>query len=331
VRTVFFRRQWSEAFKWSGGLARWLRQHAGDFDVVDVHAVFSHSSISAGAACRRHGVPYVIRPHGALDPWSLRQKAWQKRALRRTGVDQLLRGAAAVQYTTPVERALAEAQWRGMAPGVVVPLAVADEFFSRPPATPAQPPYVLVLSRLHEKKNLHVLIQAFHAIAQAGALDDWRLRIAGDGEPAYVDALRRQAQDGPAATRIEFVGWVGGKAKHQLLEGARVFASPSHQENFGISLVEAMAVGVPVLVSPGVNLAPEISRSLAGWVAEPSESALAETLRSIAADPEERDRRALAARALASRFRWPAVIAPLLELYDRAAVQAGRRASEALA
>src|SRR5205085_1067284 len=71
VPAIFFSRQWSEAYKYSRPLAHWLDAHVGDFDVVHIHAVFSHACLAAAKACRKRGVPYVVRPLGTLDPWSL--------------------------------------------------------------------------------------------------------------------------------------------------------------------------------------------------------------------------------------------------------------------
>src|SRR5690242_6756974 len=75
VPAVFFNRTFSESFKYSPGLARWLRRHVTEFDVVHIHAVLSHTCLSAASACRTHRVPYILRPLGTLAPWSLRQKA----------------------------------------------------------------------------------------------------------------------------------------------------------------------------------------------------------------------------------------------------------------
>ena len=78
VPTIFFRRQWSEAFKYSQPLAQWLQKHAGEFDVIHIHAVFSHACLAAGRAARKWRVPYIVRPLGTLAPWSLEQKSRRK-------------------------------------------------------------------------------------------------------------------------------------------------------------------------------------------------------------------------------------------------------------
>jgi len=151
---IFFRRQVSEAFKWSRPLGACLNQHVADFDVVHVHAVFSHSSIAAGRACRARRVPYIVRPLGTLDPWSVRRKRLQKTILFRLGVDDLLSGAAAMHYTSDEEQRLAESVVPGLRRGVVVPLGIDDEYFESrvDPTFVSEEPYALSISRLHEKK-----------------------------------------------------------------------------------------------------------------------------------------------------------------------------------
>jgi glycosyltransferase involved in cell wall biosynthesis len=319
VPVIFFPRHLGERFKWSRGMAGWLDGQVSGFDLVDIHAIFSHSSLAAGGAAARHGIPYVVRPHGMLDPWSLSRRRWQKRVLLGAGVRRLLARAAAIQYTTAEERRLAEAAFAWLPAGTVVPLGIDDELFAveRPAGTVPPTPYVLALSRLDAKKGLDLLIQAFHEAAQAPSLAGWRLVIAGDGSPAYVAHLHRLAGQGAARDRIGFPGWVQGAAKAALLAGAGLFAAPSQQENFGVSVAEALACRVPLLVTPGVNLAGEAEAAGAAWVVRPETGAIRDALLAAAADPGERARRGLAAARFAARFRWPAAVAHLMDLYER--------------
>ena len=126
VPTIFFRRQFSEAFKYSRDLARWLNEHVSSFDVVHIHAIFSHSSIAAARACIQKGIPYIVRPLGSLDPWSLKQKRFAKNVLWRMGVKRMLSHASAVHYTASEEKRRAE-QGLGINSGMVVPLGVHQE------------------------------------------------------------------------------------------------------------------------------------------------------------------------------------------------------------
>src|SRR5262249_52122164 len=91
-RTVFFSRPYSEAFKYSMPLARWLESSAEQFDVAAIHAVFSHSSLAAARACRRSAVPYIVRPLGSLSSWSLNQKPMRKWLFWQLGVKDMLQG-----------------------------------------------------------------------------------------------------------------------------------------------------------------------------------------------------------------------------------------------
>lgn len=317
VPTIFFRRQLTESFKWSAPLARWVRTHAREFDLVHIHAVFSHSSLAAGRACRAARMPYVVRPLGTLDPWSLDRHPRRKRLLMALGVRRLLVGAAAIHYTAPQEQRLAEQRLPWLPHGIVAPLGVGEELFEPAPTGEiAREPALLTMARLDSKKGIDVLIEAFHTLAGERSLSNWRLIIAGDGAPDYVNALRTLADAGLARTRIEFRGWVGGDARRDLLRAVRLFALPSQQENFGIALVEAMACGVPVIVSPGVNLAAELETAGAGWVCERTATQLAATLRMAMSSAEQLDRRGRQARQFAERFRWAKVAETLQSVYD---------------
>jgi glycosyltransferase involved in cell wall biosynthesis len=314
IPMVFFPRQASEAYKWSPPLAVWLRQHVRDFNVVHIHAVFSHSSVAAARACLNQQVPYVLRPLGTLDPWSLNRHRWRKELLIRFGAGRLLAGAAAMHYTTDVERRLAERGMAWLPRGRVIPLGVEDALFGGTTQTNAAP-YILTLCRLDPKKGVDLLIQAFHDVVKAGSAGEWKLIIAGDGDSSYVARLKQAAEQGEARSRISFEGWVAGDERLTLLRDASLFALPSSQENFGIAVVEALASGVPVVVSPEVNLAPDIEGHEAGWVIPRERQALAEGLARLIADSAGLTERRAKARRFAGRFRWSTIAEALRQFY----------------
>jgi glycosyltransferase involved in cell wall biosynthesis len=330
VPCIFFRRRCSESFKWSPGLARWIAGHAAEFDLVHVHGVFSHVLIAAARACRAQGVPYIVRPLGTLDPWSLAQHGWRKQVLLRGWGRRAIEGAAAMHFTSEAERRLAMEALPWLPSGSVVPLGVDDDLFcsaARNTEAPGASPYILSLARLDPKKGIDRLIRAFQDAIGRGACRGWRLVVAGDGEPEYVQSLQALANAGPAAARITFEGWVSGGVRRALIRQASIFALPSSQENFGISVVEAMAAGVPVIVSPGVNLAGEIEAAGGGWVA--SAERLAALVGEVCASPAEIRTRGAAARQWAERYRWPHVTRALLSLYADITGRAGVVASGA--
>jgi glycosyltransferase involved in cell wall biosynthesis len=313
VPTWFFPVWPGESLKVSPPLARWLRPAVSGFDLVHIHAVFSHASLAAGRACREAGVPYVVRPLGTLDPWSVAQKPWRKQVFLRAGGFRLLRGAAAIHYTTAAERDQAAALVASRAPAWVIPLGVPDNLFDLPAiGYERRERLVVAITRLHHKKNLDALIEAFLAAGFGDGLPGWQLIIAGTGDDKLRRRLETLARLG--AGTIHLVGWVDAAARQALLDRARLFALPSSQENFGLSVLEAMAAGVPVVIGAGVNLAAEVSAAGAGWVIE-ADGALGGVLRDAMLDADGQVRRGVAARRLAGRYRWSAVAAQLDDAY----------------
>lgn len=325
VPAIFFTRQWSEALKYSRPLERWLHEHVADFDVVHIHAVFSHACLAAANACRKRGIPYVVRPLGTLDPWSLGQKSLRKRVFWRLGVKRMLDGAAAIHYTAEPEQKLAEASL-GLRRGVVIPLGVEMDLSNGAgeakqngqfPEFLKQSPYVLVLSRLHPKKGLDLLLPAFLSLVKRREFARWKLLLAGDGDAGYVKSLRTLVGSEGGEDNVIFAGWLDGEKKRAALKGAAVLALTSYQENFGICAVEALACGVPVIVSPQVNLAREIETAGAGWVAPLEQSALEQTLADVLSADEARAHRGVAGSELVRRkFSWLVIADQLALVYE---------------
>ena len=321
---IFFSRQWSEAFKYSRPLAQWLQAHVAEFDVVHIHAVFSHACLAAAGACRKQGVPYVVRPLGTLDPWSLKQKQLKKRLFWQLGVRKMLKGAAAIHYTTQAELELAE-ESLGLTRGVVIPLGIETDLLNEHEGakdsgvkalSSFKPPYVLVMSRLHQKKGLEVLLPAFLSLVKKPEFAKWQLVLAGDGESTYVASLKSLVKSGGGNGNVVFAGWLDGAQRKNTLRAASLLALTSYQENFGLCAVEALACGVPVLLSPHVNLAQEIEKAGAGWVAPLEGAALEQTLAASLRDERGRaERGALGKQLVQRRFTWDAVALALMNLY----------------
>ena len=320
---IFFSKQIGNSFKYSRPFTEWLNSNVADFDLVHIHAVFNHSCIAAARACRLQGVPYVIRPLGTLDPWSMKQKSWRKRAFWVGGVKRMLQSASAVHYTAKAEQEATE-QSLGLNHGVVVPLGIenqTNEPVSRDALAAKLPslgkrPYVLVLSRLLPTKGIDVLVQAFLSATAQKNLADWCLVLGGEGPARYVDELKQTVARADASRRVLFPGWLDGKEKESALSNASLLALPSYHENFGLCVLEALSCGVPVLVSPHVNLAPDVEKAEAGWVAKVESKALQSALETALTSDEERRRRGAQGRLLAGDFNWSATAEKLMALYS---------------
>ncbi len=324
VPTVIFPKQLGNSFKYSRPFARWLNKNVANYDLVHIHAVFNHSCIAAARACRENDVPYIVRPLGTLDTWSMNQKSFRKNVFWYSGIKRLLTKAAGIHYTATAEQAVVEKSLH-LNHGFVVPLGVEMKPMKDPEARQklsqhfpelSGHPYVLVLSRLHPKKALELLINAFLPLVKQNELSEWRLVIAGDGDAAYVSSLKRIVAEQNGQEFVLFTGWLEGEKKNAALRNAGLVALPSRQENFGLCIAEAMACGVPVLVSPQVNLADTIESFKCGWVAELNDGALSDALAAAMGNGGERVIRGAAGRELAShRFSWSAIAGDLSRVY----------------
>jgi glycosyltransferase involved in cell wall biosynthesis len=319
----------SESFKYSRPLATWLQQNVQQFDIAHIHAVFNHSSMAAASACRRQEVPYIVRPLGTLDPWGMKQKAWRKGIYWHLIAKNVLKNAAAVHYTSNVEKEAVETTM-GLNQGCVVPLGVEVNEFGAAELAPdvipsfpelSQAPYILVLARLHPIKGLDTLIKAFLRVRRDPKFSAWRLLLAGEGPRGYVDHLRKTITTGPDSGNVILTGWLEGDLKMSMLRRASLLVLPSHHENFGVCVVEALASGVPVLVSRAVNLAAEIRAANAGWIASVEIESLVEALREALNSEDERLRRGRNAKKLARKFDWSVIAADLSIIYRRLLVQ----------
>jgi glycosyltransferase involved in cell wall biosynthesis len=314
VPAIFFPSQVGASFKYSRPLSVWLSANVHRFDVAHIHAVFNHASMAAARECRKAGVPYVVRPLGTLDPWSMKQKPLRKRVFWSVAGRPMLSGAAAVHYTSHAEKTATEGLL-GVNHGKVIPLGV--ETTPHSINSVSREPYVLVLSRLHPKKGLDVLIDAFTEVTQRQQLSRWKLVITGDGPADHVALLKRRAAS--AAERILFTGWLDGEQKQEMLGNASLLALPSYQENFGMCVMEALAQSVPVLISPHVNLAGEIDTANAGWIAPVETHALQTALIDALSDPDELTRRGRAGKLLSQNYSWERVATNLTALYTEIA------------
>ncbi|MGB5705510.1 MAG: glycosyltransferase [Arenicellales bacterium] len=320
VRCLFFARKLGEGFKYAPGMSAWLHQHVTDYDLVHIHGVFSWSSIAASKACLTRSVPYLVRPLGSLDPWSLKRKSLQKRFLTWLWVERMLQRASRIHYTSAREQREAE-RGRNIGKGVVLPAAIdirqleyepsPDWFAENFPALSGCQ-YILFLGRLVPKKKLENLIEAFGRIE---VNDGLKLVIAGAGEPEYCEKLRGLARRSAAVQRIIFMNWVEGGAKIALIRNCSLFVLISDNENFGIAVAEAMACGRAVVVNQGVYLCDHILENQSGWVID-KDTELAAVLDSAMQNKAERLRRGARGRGLVKqRFTWDCVVTQLENLY----------------
>lgn len=275
-------------YKCSWSLAAWLRRSARNYDVLHIHALFSFSTIIAAWVARLADVPYVVRPLGTLSTYSLRQRRpWLKSLSLRLLEAPLLAHAAAVHFTSQQE--MLEAQALGIPMRCwVIPLGlqfaapISLEAADREFPSLTNTTYFLSLSRIDPKKNIDGLIDAFGLIARK--YPRVLLVIAGDGDCAYVQTLRQRAAAAGHADRIIWAGNVDGERKQALLQRAYAFVLPSHSENFGIAVVEALGAGLPCLVSNQVAIFHDVIAAGAGLACSTVAADIAEKMGTLLGD-----------------------------------------------
>ena len=267
-------------YGYSERLPEWLRANAHHYDAVIVHGLWQHHGLATRNALRGTGVPYYVFPHGMLDPWFKHQyplKHLKKQMYWQCAEHRVLRDAQAVLFTTEEERQLAQQTFGAFQ----INEAIVGYGISDPPRTERaelrgaflrsfpelrDKRIVLFLARLHLKKGCDLLVDAFAAVAHRDAA--LQLVMAGPDPEGYRAQLERQAEQRGIASRISWTGMIKGDVKWGAYNSAEVFILPSHQENFGVSVAEALACRVPVLISNKVNIWREIAAENAGLVAD---------------------------------------------------------------
>ena len=263
-------------------LVPWLLANAPDYDAVFVHGLWQYPGLAVRRALRGRR-PYFVYPHGMLDPWFSRAyplKHAKKWVYWQLFERRVLRDASAVLFTCEEERRLAGRSLKpyrctervvayGTARPTGDPARQRTAFLLRVPEATSRP-YLLFLGRIHRKKGVDLLIAAYgRYVAESlrGGAACPALVVAGPCPDArLLGALSAAAHRIPSPGRVLFPGMLEGDAKAGALRGAEAFILPSHQENFGLAIVEAMAVGTPVLVSNKVNICAEIEADGGGFV-----------------------------------------------------------------
>ena len=267
-------------WSYSAKLFPWLLENFGKYDAVIVHGLWLYSSHAVEKVMRNiKSPPWFVMPHGMLDPYFQKSRDRRLKALRnriywKLFENKVVNRANGVLFTTQEELLLARQSFDGYSPkkelnvgyGIQTPPAfqsvMKDAFYTSEPLA-KEKPFLLFLGRIDPKKGVDLLIHAFSEINPEELL----LVIAGPGRDSeYGQQLINLVSKKGMSEKILFPGMLQGKAKWGAFYLAQAFALPSHQENFGIAVAEALACGTPVLISDRVNIWREIQASASGFV-----------------------------------------------------------------
>ena len=307
-------------FAFSRSFCTWLKRHIAAYDLIHVHAIFSFTSTFAMCMARRQGRLYIVRPLGQLCAWSLKQKALKKKIYWKLTEARNVSEAAAIHFTSELERDeagrldLARSGFV-MSHGIDIPGLRSDarDSVRKLLGVPLNEPLILFLSRLHPKKGLDYLIPAL------GKLEQRRFTfvLAGSAEGNYGQAVDRMLHSAGLESRTKRLGLVTGDLKELLLQGADLFVLTSHSENFGFAVLEALAAGLPVLVTPGVALATEVQKNHLGHVVALDREKIALAIDEFLAkhDPQ-RPTDARARAFVTQNYSWDKIARRLAGIYE---------------
>ena len=308
-------------FIFSTQLTRWLWQHARDYDLIHTHYLFSYASTCASAIARLQKVPYIMRTIGQLSPWALAQSRLKKQIYTAAIERHNLNNAAAIHCTCAGEAE--DVQNFGIeTPTLTLPLGVemsqelpqARQILRDKYGIAPQTPIVLFLSRLHYKKRPDLLLQSLNQLASS---QNFHLILAGSGEQNYLKELQNLASSLGLGDRVSFPGFVTGYDKQLVLQGSDLFVLPSFSENFGVAVAEAMSHGLPVIVTPGVQIAPEITAARAGLVVPGEAAALTKAIAILLTSPTLRQELGENGKRLSyHRYSWEAISSNLQLVYS---------------
>lgn len=308
----------------------WMHRHIAEYDVVHIHGVWRPILAAAAAIAYEKKVPYVIQPHGMVDPWSMSQKRLKKKLAWQLMWQRIFSRSACVH-------ALNQTEAEGVQNlGANTSLAIVGNGVFRQKlawlevtqyqANPA--PYILFLSRLHPKKGLDILAEAYRLYRLQGGCA--RLRVVGPDDGAG-EMFKRAIDLANLSPYVDIEPPIYNDAKYDLMLGAACFCLPSYQEGFSVALLEAAACAIPLVISTECHF-PEIQEAEAGRVVSLNPQAVADALQYFT-DPNNEDLRCLAGQRgrelVRNHFTWEAV-ADKLDGYYRQSLTTDAEAAAAL-
>lgn len=309
-------------YKLSLPITRWIFQHIRDYDLVQTNAIFSIPNLPAYLACRWNHVPYVVIPRGMLAPWALSYKAWKKRIYYSLFEQPALKRASAIQMLAITEAERIRSL-NLQSPLIISPngihrqdfeiLPSSDHFYQKFPETQGKK-LILFLGRIDPKKGLDLLSQAFGTIKHQ--ISDAHLVLAGPDNIGFSSLAQQYFADNACLQSVTFTGLLTGKLKYAALAAADIYVAPSYSEGFSMSVLEAMASGLPCVITTGCNF-PEAKATNSAHVVEIDADEIAHALLDCLHNPEEAKKMGDRARQfIQENYTWDKIATDLIEVYQ---------------
>ncbi len=309
-------------FCFSGEFAPWLWQNIDDYDLIEIHSLFSYTCTMGALISRQKNKPYIINPHGHFLPWVINQKRWKKEIYAFLVEKSNLNYANGIRCTSTGE--VKDVMDFGIkTPTFTVPLGI-EKIPDYPDAKiklrqkyniPETTPIILFFSRLHPKKRPDLLLQVLAKIKAENL--PFHLILAGNGDEEYADYIKKMCTELDLESQTTFPGLVT-EEKALFLRGADIFVLPSFAENFALAVAESMTVGVPVIITPEVQIADDISDGNAGLIIPGELDFWVTGIKQLLLDKDLREKLGKNAQKLAQeKYTWDNVAKNLISVYNR--------------
>ena len=308
-------------YKISLPLTNWLFHNVFDYDLVHTHAIFSYPTLPAHWACQLHQIPYVMTPHGMLEPWALSYKSGKKKLYFNLLEKPALQRASAIQVLASTEAG--NVQRLGLkSPLIIVPNGIHQSdfqplpnlelFYEKFPET-RHKTLILFLGRIDPKKGLDLLVIAFGKVH--AQFPETHLIIAGPDNTGFSATVKGYFAENNCLESVTFTGMLTGSLKYAALASADIYVAPSYSEGFSISVLEGMASGLPCVITTGCNF-PEAALEKAALVVDIDAEKIADALLWCLANPNEAKQIGDRAREfIFQQYTWDTIAIKMKKIY----------------
>ena len=269
-------------WSYTPGIKNHIQKHFSEIDIMHLHGVWRHTQYIASKMANKTDIPYVLTPHGMLQPWYLETKKLKKSIYLNLLLKNILLRSKVLHAITPLEK---ENLYRLVGHKNIVEIPNFIHYTALPDLLPYAPQeeYLLFLSRIHPGKGLDILLQAMSLI------DNKKIKLKIVGTPnSYSDTLKKLARNLGIENQIEFTGAIFGNEKYALYANAKAFVAPSYSEAIGMVNLEAATCKTPVITTYNTGINSEWNKN-GGILINPQVTELKKAINdAISWSPEER-------------------------------------------
>jgi glycosyltransferase involved in cell wall biosynthesis len=304
----------------SPSLINWLILHIHEYDVIHTNTVFSPMVSLVHWLCRLRKIPYIITPHGMLEPWALSYKGWKKKLYLNLVEQPLIKKSSAIQVIANAEAG--NVKTLGFKQSVTIPNGIhqkdfttlpdAEIFYQQFPAT-RHKKLILFLGRIDPKKGLDLLAPAFAQVHNN--FPETHLIVAGPNSTGFLTTVQNYFAQANCLDAVTFTGMLTGEIKYAALAAASLYVAPSYSEGFSISVLEGMASGLPCVITTGCNF-PEAEQANAAYVVDIQTREIASSLNHCLSHPQDAEAIGLRARDfILKNYTWETSAKKLIGVY----------------